>query len=310
MLMGLKPGMKVLDVGCGVGGPAREIAKFVGCEVVGITINQRQLNKAIEMTMKAGLGHRCTFVKGDFLELPFPDACFDAAYAIEATVHAPDLQRCYAGIARVLKPGAVFGLSEWVMTEGFDERDKRHVGVRNRIERGNGVSNMQTIESCRKAFLGAGFTLVHDEDYAEHFEKERQMGDGEYSSVTVPGRSGSQLAPPPSWEVDTEQSAFRPWYWALTGDQKQATTREDWWTAFKMNKWARRVVSRAVWLLEKSRIYPKGVIEAMDTIAYCVDSVVDGGQSRIFTPCWWLIGRKVVASSKLESTTPDTGTSK
>lgn len=67
MLMGLKPGMKVLDVGCGIGGPAREIAKFVGCEVVGVTINQAQVDRAIYLTATERLEGRCTFVRGDFL---------------------------------------------------------------------------------------------------------------------------------------------------------------------------------------------------------------------------------------------------
>ena len=66
-LMGLKPGMKVLDVGCGVGGPAREIAKFIGCEIVGITINQRQVDRARELTEEAGMADKCVFIQGDFL---------------------------------------------------------------------------------------------------------------------------------------------------------------------------------------------------------------------------------------------------
>lgn len=67
LLMGLKPGMKVLDVGCGVGGPAREIAKYIGCEIVGITINQRQVDRAKELTKECGLEHLCVFMRGDFL---------------------------------------------------------------------------------------------------------------------------------------------------------------------------------------------------------------------------------------------------
>lgn len=66
-LMRLEPGMKVLDVGCGVGGPGREIAKFIGCEIVGISINQLQIDRAIEFTTKAGLQDKCTYVKGDFM---------------------------------------------------------------------------------------------------------------------------------------------------------------------------------------------------------------------------------------------------
>ena len=64
--MGLKPGMKVLDVGCGVGGPAREMAKLVGCEVVGITINQSQVDRAIQLTAQDGLTGKCTFIKADW----------------------------------------------------------------------------------------------------------------------------------------------------------------------------------------------------------------------------------------------------
>ena len=67
LLMGLKPGMKVLDVGCGIGAPAREIAKFIGCEIVGITINQGQVDRAIYLTAQEGLSNKCTFIRGDFL---------------------------------------------------------------------------------------------------------------------------------------------------------------------------------------------------------------------------------------------------
>ncbi len=99
--------MRVLEVGCGVGGPAREIANFIGCEIVGITINQKQVDVARRLTEEAGLSDKLTFIHGDFLNLPFPDASYDAAYSIEATVHAPSLAAVavYSGIARVIKPG-------------------------------------------------------------------------------------------------------------------------------------------------------------------------------------------------------------
>lgn len=66
-VMGLKPGMKVLDVGCGIGGPAREIAKLIGCEIVGITINQHQVDRAIALTAEAGLSDKIVYIRGDFL---------------------------------------------------------------------------------------------------------------------------------------------------------------------------------------------------------------------------------------------------
>lgn len=59
--------MKVLDVGCGVGGPAREIAKFTGCHVTGLNNNDYQIQRATLYAAKEGLSHQLAFVKGDFM---------------------------------------------------------------------------------------------------------------------------------------------------------------------------------------------------------------------------------------------------
>lgn len=105
--MGLKRGMRVLDVGCGVGGPAREIARFAGVHITGITINEFQVQRARKLTQKAGLEGQCEFVRGDFMKLAeqFGENKFDAVYAIEATCHAPRWEDCYSEIRKVLKPG-------------------------------------------------------------------------------------------------------------------------------------------------------------------------------------------------------------
>jgi len=65
--MGLKPGMKVLDVGCGVGGPAREIVKFADVKVIGLNNNDYQIERATHYAAKEGLSDRLAFVKGDFM---------------------------------------------------------------------------------------------------------------------------------------------------------------------------------------------------------------------------------------------------
>lgn len=66
-MMGIKKGMKVLDVGCGVGGPAREIAKFTDCEITGLNNNDYQIQRAKMYTQSEGLGEQVQFVKGDFM---------------------------------------------------------------------------------------------------------------------------------------------------------------------------------------------------------------------------------------------------
>ena len=65
--MGLKDNMSVLDVGCGVGGPARQIVKFTGVNVVGLNNNDYQIERAIHHDEKEGLSHKLKFIKGDFM---------------------------------------------------------------------------------------------------------------------------------------------------------------------------------------------------------------------------------------------------
>lgn len=70
-MMDIKADMKVLDVGCGVGGPAREIALFTGCEVVGLNNNAYQIERATGYAVKQSLAHQVSFVKGDFMVSQF-----------------------------------------------------------------------------------------------------------------------------------------------------------------------------------------------------------------------------------------------
>lgn len=107
--MGLKPGMRVLDIGCGVGGPAREIARFADVQIIGLNNNDYQIAKARRHTKNAGLEDQIQFVKGDFMKLAeqFGENYFDAVYAIEATCHAPTWEGVYGEVFKVLKPGGI-----------------------------------------------------------------------------------------------------------------------------------------------------------------------------------------------------------
>lgn len=80
-MMKLKPGMRVLDVGCGVGGPAREISRFSDANIVGVNNNDFQIGRATAKTKKAGLSDKVSFVKGDFMKLSeqFGENSFDAS---------------------------------------------------------------------------------------------------------------------------------------------------------------------------------------------------------------------------------------
>ncbi|MDB5403563.1 MAG: sterol 24-C-methyltransferase [Acetobacteraceae bacterium] len=168
--LGLTPDSQVLDVGCGVGGPMRTIARFAGCKITGLNNNGYQLKRAAIHTRRAGLEALCETVEGDFMAMPFPDAHFDAAYALEATVHAPSIAGVYAEIARVLKPGGMVACYEWAMTRRFVASDTEHQRIRREIEINNGVPCVSTAGEIADAVASTGLELVQVEDRCEGSE--------------------------------------------------------------------------------------------------------------------------------------------
>ncbi|MFO1024590.1 MAG: methyltransferase domain-containing protein [Acetobacteraceae bacterium] len=162
--LGLVPGSQVLDVGCGVGGPMRTIARFADCHITGLNNNDYQVERARLHNRRAGLDARCTVVKGDFMAMPFPADSFDAAYAIEATVHAPRLAGAYAEVARVLKPGGMLASYEWAMTPRFDPAEPEHRRLRAEIEFTTGIVHLSTAAEVEAAVVEAGLELLQFED--------------------------------------------------------------------------------------------------------------------------------------------------
>jgi sterol 24-C-methyltransferase len=168
--LGLVEGMKALDVGCGVGGPMRNMAIFTGANIEGITINQYQVNIGNKYNAANGLEDRCKLVRGDFQNLPFPDQYFDRAYAIEATCHSPDRVQTFAGVGRTLKTGGLFAILDWVMLEGkYNPNNKDHVRIKEGIEVGNGLPTLALPSEIIAAFESAGFEVL------DHFDLNRNV---------------------------------------------------------------------------------------------------------------------------------------
>ncbi len=104
--------MRVLDVGGGLGGPARTIASEIGCQVTVLDLTEEYCRVGEMLTARTGLSDRVAFRHGDALAMPFADGSFDAVWTQHATMNIEDKEGLYAEIHRVLRPGGRHALHE------------------------------------------------------------------------------------------------------------------------------------------------------------------------------------------------------
>lgn len=116
--LGITVGASVLDVGCGLGGPARHLASVYGCSVTGIDLNPSLIGLAVMLTRRTGLADRVTHLTGDATELPFEPESFDYAWTQHVAMNIADRHALYAGVHRVLRPGGRFALYDVVAGDG------------------------------------------------------------------------------------------------------------------------------------------------------------------------------------------------
>ena len=111
-LAGLKPGMRVLDAGGGLGGPARTLAAEFGCRVTSIDLTATYIHAAEMLTDRLGLSDRVTHRIANALTLPFDDASFDVVWTQNSGMNITDKVALYSGFHRVLRPGGLLAIQE------------------------------------------------------------------------------------------------------------------------------------------------------------------------------------------------------
>lgn len=123
-------GAAVLDVGCGVGGTSRYLAKKLGkdAQVTGITLSPNQVDRATELAVEQGVPN-AKFTVMDALNMDFPDNSFDVVWACESGEHMPDKEAYINEMMRVLKPGGKYVMATWC------QRDDREVPFNKKEER-------------------------------------------------------------------------------------------------------------------------------------------------------------------------------
>lgn len=111
-LAGVESRMRVLDLGCGIGGPARTLAAEYGCMVTGVDLMAEYCRVATILSAQVGLQSQVTFLQGDITAVPLPAHSFDLVWTQHVTMNIPDKQRLAAEAKRLLRPGGRLALFE------------------------------------------------------------------------------------------------------------------------------------------------------------------------------------------------------
>ena len=248
----LHKGMKVVDVGCGIGGPMRRVVREAGVRVVGINTSKYQLGRAKSLNAEAGLDHMVDFLECSFMDMgAVPDDTFDRGYAIESTCHAPDKVGAFTEIFRVLKPGALLWGQEMCMTDRFDPDDERHRAIKQELMRGIALADIATTDQVDRDLAAAGFEVLEGMDRAVE-----------------------------------ENGQTTPWY------QPMETPHKVVGGDLHRIPLGRKTVIWALKAAEVLRMFPKGSADVARLLDRTADAYVAGGSTGIFTPLYCFLARK------------------
>ena len=154
----IAPGMAVLDVCAGLGGPARFLAHRFGVRVTGVDLTHSRCAAGARLTALVRLGPLVRHVRGDAQVLPFRAGAFDAALSQEGLLHVPDKGAVLAECARVLKPGARLAFSDWIARPRLSDNERR------RLFEWMAAVSLQSLDGYRGLLAHAGFDGILAED--------------------------------------------------------------------------------------------------------------------------------------------------
>ena len=248
----LQEGMEVVDIGCGIGAPMRHVVREAGVRVVGVNVNEIQLERAKSLNAEAGLERMVDYVACSFMDMSCIEDCtFDRGYAIESTCHAPDKAGAFAEIYRVLRPGALFWGQEMCLTDKFDPDDARHRAIKRDLMHGIALTEIATMDEVNRALEAAGFRV----------------------------EEGTDLA------VEEGNPAI-PWYRPM--ERRYGSLG----TALRRIPIGRKAFIGASRLAEAVGVFPKGSADVVRFMDLTADAYVAGGRAGIFTPLYCFLARK------------------
>lgn len=149
----LTTGLKLLDVGSGIGGPARTLADEYGCDVTGLDLTAEYVNAAQMLTERVGLSDKARFVQGSALEMPFDNDSFEIVWMQHVSMNIKDKRQLFSELKRVLKPNGRLVFHE-IMAGETNESSELHYPVF--WASGPGLSFLSTPESIRELLSEVG----------------------------------------------------------------------------------------------------------------------------------------------------------
>lgn len=194
-LLQIHPGNAVLDIGSGLGGPARYLAAGCGCTVTGIDMNSTYVRIATDLSTRTGLTAKTTFVEGNALRMPFPDESFDLAWSQHTAMNIQDRVGLYREIRRILRPGGRFACHDIVLGNG------EPLEFPFPWASSPDMSNVVSINDMNSALEAAGFREIEWRDVtdaAKAFviaQREQQAIAGVHPPANLVALIGPQFAP-------------------------------------------------------------------------------------------------------------------
>ena len=168
--------MRILDIGCGIGGPAFEMARSFGAEVVGIDLEAPLIERAKTAATHHDLANRCTFQTVDIGPLPFADQTFDIVVAAGAMTQTKDKEAIFTECFRVLRPGGHLSCYDWTKSEDAYSDDMLYWFKMEGL-----TYALETLDEYEKHFRNCGFVDLNIEDASDWY---RAQANREYDLIT------------------------------------------------------------------------------------------------------------------------------
>lgn len=204
-MLDLKPGARVLDAGCGIGGAAFLMAKEHGAVVEGIDLSANMIDRAAGRCRSLGLQSQVTFRHGDLLALDAENH-FDAVYSRDVILHVGDKRKLFAVFRRALKAGGRLLVTDYCRGDGpASEAFERYVRER--------AYHLITIEEYERVLRSAGFTGVRALDLTHRFI---EIHAGELARMEQSGDAAGELSElSAGWREKIERASGGEQRWGL-----------------------------------------------------------------------------------------------